>query len=57
MNRINAEKKTNNETILVVRFRAARDDSSTRALRWLLKVAGRRFHLKCLSVVEEKASP
>ena len=56
MNRINAEKKTNNETILVVRFRAARDDSSIRALRWLLKVAGRRFNLKCLSVVEEKAS-
>jgi hypothetical protein len=41
-------------TIFVVRLKADRDDASIRALKWILKVAWRHFHMKCLSVVEEK---
>jgi hypothetical protein len=44
------EKRT---TVFLVRLRADRDDSSVRALRWLLKRALREFGMTALSVTEE----
>ena len=44
-----------NKTIFIIRLRADRDDSSIRALRWLLKRAKRDFHMTALSVTEEVA--
>lgn len=49
-----AEKRTNNTTVFIVRLRADRDDSSIRALRWLLKRAKREFGMTALSVTEEQ---
>lgn len=46
---------TNKTTIFVLRLRADRDDSSIRALRWILKIAKRQFGMIALSVREEAA--
>ena len=43
-----------NKTIFIIRLRADRDDSSIRALRWLLKRA-KHIHMTALSVTEEVA--
>jgi hypothetical protein len=56
MKRITAEKTLpNNETVFVVRLRADSEDSSIRALRWLLKTAKRQFGMTALSVIEEQS--
>jgi hypothetical protein len=41
--------------VFVVRLRADSDDSSIRALRWILKVAKRQFGMTALSVIEEQS--
>jgi hypothetical protein len=40
--------------VYVLRLRAKPDIDPIRALRWLLKIAWRRFGLRCVSAVEER---